>query len=615
MAQAAIAQGNAYNNNNKQRIIKQGFRTGGGTTAANKEGFGGMLGPNAAMDDLNAYDRSQTMDRAIGLNVNVAQYGTDYAGLTTKTNEYINDAANTTNTTNTEKNYNVFINKSQSQSQITDTIQQGCVTATSVSSLSLSSDFSAAYPANFLNYAAAKDACKLWAADSGKTVFAINKDSVGKYQCSTGTTLPTALQQYTVPKTLYTVLTGKSTSAQGGLFSNGQIGVYNSAGNNNVGAVGPVAWNIQNMTAATLLRKYNSNDYSGGPAQKMGDPGWGTAGGGYWGQNVFPNDKNAWWISIDNVNLYGIMGYFYYVYYSPAAKNINIYMVIDDNGSLKLNGTDLGITPQSTGNKVTLNNVHLIAGKNVFEFKLINTGGPGAFVFYASGTDNTILFRSGDPGWAVSTNAVSGFDLVTNSSLNPAIPYDIMTVNSVPAGYSKCDPLIGGGINKSSINANFGRNCSNQTLPPVNIRYIKIRANPQGECLQIAQVVVNSLVNGVITNVAPRGTTSAPDTYANGAGGSNKDRPIDGLSGTARAYPNIYHSACSANSWWQLDLGKDYPVTEIIYANRADCCSSRAIGTTMTATSSSNTQYGPVTLTGAMVQSFNISAGGFVASS
>ena len=56
---------------------------------------------------------------------------------------------------------------------------------------------------------------------------------------------------------------------------------------------------------------------------------------------------------------------------------------------------------------------------------------------------------------------------------------------------------------------------------------------------------------------------------------------IDGNT-IAKDHPNIYHSRTpSANEWWCVDLGKEYPVYEVVYYNRKDCCWERAIGMTI----------------------------------
>ena len=172
-------------------------------------------------------------------------------------------------------------------------------------------------------------------------------------------------------------------------------------------------WNIPNMIAPALLKKYNSTDYSNGPQGVVNivrDNWWGTPGAGGWGENYFPNDKKAWWISNKNYMLMGNMGYFYYVYNSLVAKYIGVYTVGDNEVIIKVNGQNIA---SSGGGNFGAN---LVAGKNVFEVQLINSGGPGAFVFYAYeiGNNNNVYFRSGDAGWGYSMTPVPDYTMISN---------------------------------------------------------------------------------------------------------------------------------------------------------------------------------------------------------
>jgi hypothetical protein len=590
-------QGMKYNNG-KQQIIQKGFKSG-------REGFSGILGPNANMNNVISNETANTLTKTYAQNDNIAQYGEKYKELTQKTEEYVkNSNVNET----IEKNYNVFVNRSMGPAEIKETNQKGCVTRDSISNLTLAAGFAEAYPNNFPNYAEANTACKIWAADSAQSVYAVTRDANFKYQCYTGQELAPKITTMMKPAILYTVLEGDTTAVQGGLFYNGQIGVWGGGGGSSAGGGGAAdpQWNINNMLKPSLLKKYNSTDYSSGPKgveQIVRDNWWGTPGAGGWGGNYFPNDKQAWWISNEDYNYMGTMGYFYYIYTSPTARNIGIYTVVDDSSVLKVNGQTLSGQGGNFG-------ANLKEGKNVIEYKLVNTGGPGAFVFYAYevGNNNNVFFRSGDAGWGYTMNPVPDFNLITNVVIDQVNPNGIKTVNPVPAGYDKCDSVLGGGIQKSSIAATYGRNCSNTTNPPLGVRYLRVTPNNNGDYIQIAQIVVNAFVNGAITNVAPRGTCTA----ANAWGGwdlATKNAAIK----SPMTGGWIYHSARGGDSWWQLDLGQDYPVTEIIYYNRIDCCQDRANGMKIQLRANDGTAYQPITLTGALKQSFNISTKGLTA--
>jgi hypothetical protein len=596
-----INQGDKYNNS-KQQKIQQGFTTNQSQYGVNnREGFVGILGNNDTMDQVIDHETVNTNARMNNFNNNIAQYGTDYKTLKERTKTYIN---NSELDLNLEKNYNVFINKSKGHTEINEVSQKQCVTKNSINNLPLATGFDAAYPQNFTNYTDANNACKLWAADSGKTVYAVTKDDKGKYQCYTGSSLAATITANLKPSSLYTVLSGDGATKQGGLFANGQIGVWG-------GKADPV-WNIPNMTPANLLRKYNSTNYSSGPkgvAEVVNGGWWGTPSAGGWGTNFFPNDI-AWWISNNDHWLMGTMGYFYFVYNSSIARHIGIYTVADDQFELKVNGVTVKSRTGGYGGKDF--GINIKAGKNVFEYRLINTGGPGAFVFYAyEGYTNRIWFKSGDSGWAYSMTAVPDYNLISNTVIDQANPTGLKTLNPVPAGYEKCDAIIGGGIKKSSISASYGRNCSNVTNPPLNVRYITVRPNNNGDYIQINQMVVNAFVNGSLTNVAPRGTCTAKNTWQ---GTNTISGPINGV------IPNhnteeYYSLTNQKDNWWQLDLGTDYPVTELIYYNRTNCCPSRALGMIIQLTANDGTIYQPITLTAALKQNFNVSTKGLTATS
>ena len=595
----SIDQGNIYI---KQKIAKQ-INKDDSISNNIYEGFATVNSINNdrnTSNNLNQADKVNVTNNVRNFNTNITQYRNNYKDLNKQTQSYIN---NEISNPSANKNYNVFINKDLNQSQIIDKNHMGCVDIAAVNNLTEDPAFKTAYPTNFTTYDAAKDACKLWAADTGNTVFAINKDISGNYKCFTGATLQNTLTQHTRPKTLYTVLAGTNNSMLGGLFATGHLGVW--AGN----AVNS-RWNIPNMKAATLIKKFNSNNYSDGPSghgAAVNDGWWGAPGVGGWGVNKFPK-KIAWWISIDNFWLVGEMGYFYYVYNSPIAKTIKIYMVIDDTGELNINGVNSTIVPAaSTGYGERTYTATLLAGKNVICFKLINGGGPGAFVLY--GYDETkptaqqVLFMSG-PGWGYSSIIPPNYNAIVNVVVDNNNPTAIKTLNPVPAGYTNCHPVDGGGINKSSLSASFGRNCSNVTIPPLNIRYIRVTPNDNGDYIQIISIKVNAFVNGVLTNVATRGTATAANVWP---GHNASDAITEG---------GFYHSATAVpGNWWQLDLGQEYPVTEIEYKNRTDCCQDRQIGMKITLIADSGTTYGPIKLTAAIKQNFNVSDKGLTATS
>jgi hypothetical protein len=425
------------------------------------EGFSGILGSNVDMETTFATDNASTASNVNRLNNNIAQYGRDYTSLQARRDLYLNDSSNNFTM---EKNYNIYVNKTQTQSQISESNQLGCVRPESISNLSLAAGFNDAYPANFTSYADANAACKLWAADSNASVYALKQDqATGGFICSTGSALASELKRQIKPKNVYTVKAGTAGEAEGGLFGSGQVGIWN--GQNNI------QWNINNMDSITYIKKYNSTNYTGGPApmQTAVNGGWwGTSRPGNknnWGVNVWSSDTKCWWIGNGGDKP---ASYFYYIYDSPVAKPAFGYMIFPTTQRIKLNGNSIYMFNGILGpNGGSFSHVNLIKGKNVFEVYSPSGFPTSGFIMYWTDfpTFKNILFRSGDDGWGVSSNPVPDWRLITKAPSDKANPYGIKTVNSVPTKYESCDPINGGMINPKSIVATFGRNCSNITAP------------------------------------------------------------------------------------------------------------------------------------------------------
>jgi hypothetical protein len=214
----SIVQGNKVNQNRQNRVNEQ-F-----STAHKREGFTGILGKNSEMDGVLASDMAKTNTNVANIDSNITTYGKDYTALKEKTELYIN---NPNNTSDMKKNYNIFVNKSLKQTAITETNHLGCVKSKALSNLTLYNSFNEYYWKPFASYEAANDACKLWAADTGSTVYALRQDRGGNYQCYIGNKISDSLERYVKPKNLYTVMDGEGTAYYGGLFPNGQVGTFN----------------------------------------------------------------------------------------------------------------------------------------------------------------------------------------------------------------------------------------------------------------------------------------------------------------------------------------------------------------------------------------------------
>lgn len=103
-------------------------------------------------------------------------------------------------------------------------------------------------------------------------------------------------------------------------------------------------------------------------------------------------------------------------------------------------------------------------------------------------------------------------------------------------------------------------------------RYVKVLNSNLGDAwMQIAQLVV---IDKTGTNVALKKPVTVSSTYGSGSQPSNA---VDGTYST-RAFPNIFHAGSPDSSqFFMVDLGSTYDITTVIYYNRSDCCSQRAL--------------------------------------
>jgi hypothetical protein len=507
--------------------------------------------------------------------------------------------------------------------------------------------FDAAYPKNFKTFESARTACQMWAADLGFSYFGITKP-VDTFHCYTSNVAPLSVPtSYTSPGVLYTVATGTDTTA-GGLFANGQIGVYRSSK--------MMRWNIQNMPTPLTIKKYNNGTYSSTDANRpyyndsfVLKRWWGDNGNdGNWnneqnlGSNIFPNDKTAWWIGFSvtpntdkdwlakEAANWGYTTpeqfYFYYVYNntSGAPQTISIYMLFQPR--LKVNGVPITLVLEPgkipawgnlnnpngkyfKGKGSYMGDVTLKTGKNVFEIPRSTGYCNSGFMAYFYDKNRTILFRTGDPGWGVTTTPAPDWSMVSNIPVTAqtlADPYMFSTVNPEPNGFSTCDKLIGGAINTKTINATYGKNCSTSTKTPLDVRYIKISTNDKGDPIQISQLVVMAFLNGIQQNVAMRGTLYIQENSTSSySGGLGANTTINGKTDNVE----YWSSERAIGNYWQLDLGTEYPLVSLTFYNRPEF-NWYADGMTIVLKNGKGAAYtliNPLMLTGQLVQKFGVS--------
>jgi len=209
-----------------------------------------------------------------------------------------------------------------------------------------------------------------------------------------------------------------------------------------------------------------SNDYTSGAlpvyvACKFGEGPWGTTWGN--GQTFITRDNNgfikvdtadfndntaSWiWYTPDahmNAPVNTVPVSIQYLYYNRSGYNIKatLYVIIDNVGDILLNGVIL-TNSSSSGKKI---NITIPTGKNLFEFKVINQGGPAGLVVavYYQNTRN-LLFHT-DSTWKF----VKQPDLVNFSYSANALPvYVAIPYGGSPWGTGWKNNI---GLNDSSAN-------------------------------------------------------------------------------------------------------------------------------------------------------------------
>lgn len=95
-----------------------------------------------------------------------------------------------------------------------------------------------------------------------------------------------------------------------------------------------------------------------------------------------------------------------------------------------------------------------------------------------------------------------------------------------------------------------------------NARFVRVEAPGKGRLLHLAEVEVMS--GG--KNVALGGKASQISTD----NGGEAQRAIDGNRNGDYAAGSTTHTAATDNPWWEVDLGQEFPIEEVILSNRTD---------------------------------------------
>lgn len=185
-----------------------------------------------------------------------------------------------------------------------------------------------------------------------------------------------------------------------------------------------------------------------------------------------------------------------------------------------------------------------------------------------------------------------------------------ISATAIPAAGANCNPWVGGAINKSSIQATYGKNQSNMAITPKKVKKLvyKISQNSStNNTLEISRIAVYATVNGRSENVANK-IANNDSIVINGGTLSSAGKLIPIKPNLINTnYPDIYHSATTAkNNTWILNLDKEYDVFRVVFFNRLDCCQDRAIGNTITLYNEKGDMVQEFTLDSEFIQTFNL---------
>lgn len=642
-----------YKKDNHSTILKQGLEYMKNNfnkittiiSSDTKEGFYGILDSNTKMKDRIDNDKANIETTKYDINSHISNYNVSRNNLRQKTLDYLD----TSNNDNTIRNYNLFINS------IPNPIisnYNSCVDTVSLNNdMPRDPTFNEAYPNtpgstntnvpetpyNFSSFADAKEACKTWAIDKNKKVFAISKDQGNnkQYNCHIGDNPNTAL--FSKPTTAYQLVDGTNiNSNKGGLFKNGLIGVYSSDADKMKDI--PDSYLLKNLIKTPKPFKIAQ---FGIPTNNVWFGGWENfrrVDGG-----LFP-DKTAHWIwDSPNHNVdYAETKYMYYFYVNDTQEEIPIYVhaLIDNVGNFTFNGVH---TWKDVG-EYSGYNYTLPLGLSVFMFKVKNITGPAGFLLSVTSATNfdKVLFNSNvslSPNWAIYDKELD-YDKIITKNMEVKRKY----YNGYSHGlekihpYNICDPVIGGDLNKYTIQASYGRNCSNTSLASKSAQYVMVKNRPtqdaQGSYLQIAGLYIYGYDNGRLQNLSVKARQPGGEGeliasslwWVEGKNVSMQNGPYSNKSQTSQSVINnlqpgidgnhstLYHSnGTSPDEYYIVDLGKKYPITKIVYINRVNDYQERADGMTINLYTdypkldgSNGILKTPIRLTSAMKQEFNV---------
>lgn len=227
-----LSQGKEFALNNIKKV-QNAFKSSG-----TREGFYGIdsTDADANINILNAGELATLNSKKMLFD----KYTTDLSNASMELNKKIKTYARNMSEIPMGVNYNLFTNRLLDTENILVNSSEQCVNnsllKTTGSGFAIDPAFNDAYPpisqgggkpdVNFTSFMSAKEACKLWAYDSKKQLFGVTKQTGGGYDCYTSNNAPSTQPAYLYEQVAYTVASSVG-GKFGGIFKNGQIGVYN----------------------------------------------------------------------------------------------------------------------------------------------------------------------------------------------------------------------------------------------------------------------------------------------------------------------------------------------------------------------------------------------------
>ena len=433
---------------------------------------------------------------------------------------------------------------------------------------------------NFSSFKGAKEACKIWAYDSSKNSFAVAKRPGGGYDCYTSSGTPPTYPNYLTESVAYSIAKGADNGDAkfGGLFANGQIGLYNGKSgdpnsifdngfNSYAGHAACDVWNGGKITPSTITASYGRNCHN------VGD--------------ISP--KKVRWILFKTTGAATLI----------QISRIAVYAFV--------NGKSVNVVNTSTNRQMGVwaspNYNYWKSGggwKGIKYWPIVGNLEARAwpYIYHSMGSVNDYWILDLGKEYDVSqidyfnrkdccNDRSNGLQLIVyNNNWREAVGY--------------------------KLNGDMIQNIKvDKTLQPspLKTQYVRVKASGKNDgYLQISQIAVFAMVDGKQVNVAQKASTNHANYTVTASpvyNGFNMLGPVDGILIAKSNRSAMYASATpSADNFWELNLGQEYDVDWVVYYNRGDCCQNRADGMTMTLANASKNIVKAYTLSSGRSQDF-----------